>query len=196
MVYSEHSHFFARQMHLKSLLFFIIICLASWARANDLQDLERTWTDTVITAKIEAAFSQDPNLNPLKISVKTQNGVVKLRGHAKNKTAFVAALRIVANTNNVRAIDTSNFDIKSVNSSFKDAYITTKIETEILKAKVFEDESIPLVGINAATSNGVVTLSGTVKSEHSIAVILKRVNHIQGIGRIKSQLKIEETKKV
>lgn len=88
-------------MHLKSLLFFIIICLASWARANDLQDLERTWTDTVITAKIEAAFSQDPNLNPLKISVKTQNGVVKLRGHAKNKTAMVWLLYLVPSKVNI-----------------------------------------------------------------------------------------------
>lgn len=180
-------------MCVKSLFIFLVLCLALCAQASDLEDLQQTWSDTVITTKIKTAFAQNPHLNPLKISVKTHNGVVVLRGHAKNNAAFVAALRIVANTNDVRAINTSQFEIKSVNSSFKDAYITAQIEAAVLEAKVFEDESIPLVGIKATTANGVVTLSGAVKSEHSITVLLKRIHHIQGVARIKSQLKIEET---
>lgn len=182
-------------MYLKALIIFLALGLTPCIQASDLQDLQRTWSDTVITTKIKTEFTQNPHLNPLKISVKTHNGVVILHGHAKNNAAFVAALRIVANTKGVRAINTSHFDIKSVNSNFKDAYITTKIQAAILEAKVFEDESIPLVGINATTSNGIVTLSGKVKSEHSITVLLKRIHHIQGISRIKSQLKIEESEK-
>ena len=193
MIYSEYSHFFASQMSLKFLFISFILFFAQWTWADDLQNLQRSWSDTMITTKITAEFARDPSLSPLNISVKTRNGVVKLQGHAKNRTAFVTALRIVANTKNVRSINTTNFDIKTVNSSLEDAYITTKIETEILKAKVFEDESIPLVGINVSTSNGIVTLSGAVKNEHSITVILKRVNHIQGVGKIKSQLRIEES---
>ena len=157
-----------------------------------MKNLEQKLSDTVITTKIKAEFTKNPHLNPLKISVKTHEGVVTLKGHAKNNTAFVAALRIVANTQGVRAISTSNFDIKLVNSSIKDAYITAKIEAAILETKVFEDESIPLVGINTSTANGIVTISGTVKSKHSIDVILKRIHHIHGVVKIKSLLKVQD----
>ncbi len=192
MLYSLYSHIFASIMRIKFWYIVLFIFLVPNVYASDLQNLEQTWSDTVITTKIKAEFTKNSHLNPLKISVKTHDGVVTLRGHAKNNPAFVAALRIVANTQGVRSINTSNFDIKSVNSSLTDAYITTKIEAAILEAKVFEDESIPLVGINTSTTNGIVTLTGTVKNKHSIDVILKRVHHIHGVAKIVSNLKITE----
>lgn len=172
------------------LLFFLV----SSVYADDLQELGQEWSDTVITTKIKTQFTKNSHLNPLKISVKTENGVVTLKGHAKNNLAFVAALRIVANTKGVRSVDTTQFDIKSVNSSFKDAYITAKIQAAILESKVFEDESIPLVGINTTTNNGIVTLTGTVKNKHSIDVILKRIRNIHGVKKIKSLINIADTK--
>jgi hyperosmotically inducible periplasmic protein len=181
-------------MRIKFLFIVLLICLIPNVYATDMDHLEQTWSDTVITTKIKAEFTKNAHLNPLKISVKTHDGAVTLRGHAKNNAAFVAALRIVAHTQGVRAINTSHFDIKAVNSSFKDAYITTKIEAAILETKVFEDDSIPIVGINASTANGVVTLAGTVKNKHSIDVILKRVHHIHGVAKIISHLKIAEVK--
>lgn len=181
-------------MHIKFLLTLLWVCFMPPVYATDMDHLEQTWSDTVITTKIKAEFTKNPHLNPLKISVKTHDGAVTLRGHAKNNTAFVTALRIVAHTEGVRAINTSHFDIKAVNSSLKDAYITTKIEAAILEAKVFEDDTIPIVGINASTANGVVTLAGTVKSKQSIDVILKRVHHIHGVAKIISHLKITDVK--
>ena len=179
-------------MRIKFWLMITLITLVHTVYAKELQPIKQTWSDTVITTKIKAEFTKNKNLNPLKISVKTQKGVVALSGHVKNNQAFVAALRIVANTRGVRSVDTSNFDIKTVNSSFKDAYITTKIEAAVLEAKVFQDESIPLVGINASTTNGVVTVSGTVKSQHSIDVILKQMNHIKGVSKIISKLNVTD----
>lgn len=180
-------------MRIKFGWLLILLVLIPRVYASDFEDLEQKWSDTLITTKIKAEFTKNPHLNPLKISVKTHDGVVTLRGHAKNNLAFVTALRIVANTEDVRSINTSEFDIKSVNSSFKDAYITAKIQAAILEAKVFEDESIPLVGINTSTVNGIVTLEGTLKNKHSLDVILKRIHHIHGVAKIKSQLKIKET---
>lgn len=180
-------------MRIKSLFLFIILFIMPPVYAADMQNLEQKWSDTVITTKIKTKFTKNAHLNPLKISVKTKNGIVSLHGHAKNNTAFVLALREVADTQGVKAVDTSHFDIKSVNSSFTDAYITAKVEAAILEAKVFDDESIPLVGINATTNNGIVTLTGTVKSEHAIAVILRRSHHVRGVRKIKSYVKIAET---
>jgi transcriptional regulator of aromatic amino acid metabolism len=58
----------------------------------------------------------------------------------------------------------------------------------VLEAKVLDDESIPLVGINAKTVNGVVTLSGDVKNRSSLTAILRRVSAIKGVKKIISDL--------
>ncbi|HVT62365.1 MAG TPA: BON domain-containing protein [Legionellaceae bacterium] len=160
--------------------------------ASGIEDLKQKWSDTVITTKIKTQFTKNKNLNPLKISVTTKNGVVTLKGHAKNNTAFVDALRIVTNTHGVRSINTTAFDIKSVNSTLADAYITAKIEAAILEAKVLDDESIPLVGINTSTSNGIVTLTGVVKHKHAVVAMIKRARHVRGVKKIRSHLTIAE----
>ena len=158
--------------------------------ATDLKGIEQDLSDTVITTKLKTRFANNKNLNPLKISVSTRNGVVILRGHVKNKRAFVDALRIAISTKGVKTINTEQFDIQLVNTAFTDTYITAKTEAAVLKAKVLDDESIPLVGINASTINGIVTLSGCVKNNKSIDAILKRVNNVRGVKKIISNLKI------
>lgn len=72
-----------------------------------------------------------------------------------------------------------------------DAYITAKVETAVLKAKILDDESIPIVGINAVTKDGIVTLTGTVKKESSIIAIVKHVSRIKGVKKIISKLKVK-----
>ena len=89
-------------------------------------------------------------------------------------------------------MDTDSLEIKLVNTTLTDTYITAKVEAAVLKAKVLDDESIPLVGINAKTANGVVTLSGDVKNSTSINAILKRVNAIQGVKKIISELQVNK----
>lgn len=81
-------------------------------------------------------------------------------------------------------------DLKDIEQTFADAYITAKVEAAVLKAKVLDDESIPLVGINAKTINGVVTLSGDVKSNTSLMAILNRVNGLHGVKKIISMLRV------
>ncbi|PJD92701.1 MAG: ornithine racemase [Legionella sp.] len=180
------------RISIRVFLISILLCLSHLTHATDLQNLGQKWSDTMITTKIKTQFTKNKNLNPLKISVTTKEGVVTLKGHAKNKTAFVDALRIVTNTHGVRSIDTTAFDIKLMNSAFADAYITAKIEAAILEAKVFDDESIPLVGINASTTNGIVTLTGTVKHKRSIVAMLKRAHRIHGVKKIRSYLTATE----
>jgi len=154
------------------------------------QVLEQEIADSVITTKIIAKYTKNKRLNPLKIHVKTNEGVVTLTGHAKDKDAFVQALRLALDTRGVKSVDTDALDIKQVNTVFTDAYITAKVEAAVLKAKVLEDESIPLVGINASTNNGVVTLAGRVKHPKSAAAILKYASRVKGVKRVISQLQV------
>jgi hyperosmotically inducible protein len=144
----------------------------------------------VITTKITAKFTKNKNLNPLKLSVSTTDGVVKITGYVTNNQGFVDALRLANSTKGVVLVDTDGLEIKRVNTALTDTYITAKVEAAVLKAKVLDDESIPLVGINAKTINGVVTLSGQVNSKAATYAILKRVNEIRGVKKIISKLTI------
>jgi hyperosmotically inducible periplasmic protein len=160
--------------------------------ATTLKEFEQDISDSVITAKITAQFTEHAHLNPLKISIDTDHGVVSLSGYVNDKQAFVDALRIAKNTKGVKAVQANELDIKQVNTAFTDAFITAKVEAAVLKAKVLDDESIPLVGINAKTKNGVVTLSGQLHNTQSIASIIKRVNTIGGVKKIITYLKVKD----
>ena len=172
----------------KFMLALIITFTVTYGHAANLTKIETKLSDSVITTKLEAKFTNSTRLNPLKISISTRQGRVTLKGFVKDKEAFVDALRLTKATKGVVSVDTDELEIKQVNTSLTDAYITAKVEATILKAKVLDDESIPLVGINATTKNGVVTLSGEVKRQASIGIIIKRTCAINGVKRVISKL--------
>ncbi|MFC3908655.1 BON domain-containing protein [Legionella dresdenensis] len=179
------------RIFLSLILSIVLIAPITAVRAeNHISDIEKSISDSVITTKITAKFAKNRGLNPLKISVSTQDGVVTLSGYVKDRQAFVDALTIAKTTKGVKTVDAEELMIKQVNTRFTDAYITAKVEATILKAKVFDDESIPLVGINASTDNGTVTLTGEVKKEKSVGAIIKRVSAIKGVKKIISHLKV------
>ena len=174
------------------ILLFFFIMTNTHIFAADLKVIEQDLSDSVITTKITAKFTKNKNLNPLKISVSTNHGIVTLSGYVKDEHAFIEALRLTKSTTGVKGIDADNLSVKVVNTAFTDAYITAKVEAAILKVKVLNDESIPIVGVNAKTINGVVTLSGQVKNQDSIINIVKQVNSIKGVKKIISELTIKE----
>ena len=175
---------------LRILLSLCLFVMMTQTNASELQHIEQELSDSVITTKITAKITKNKLLNPLKISVSTLDRVVTLQGHVNDKQSFVELLRLAVNTRGVKSVDTSHLDMKPVNMALTDAYITAKVEAAVLEAKVLDDESIPLVGINAKTINGIVTLSGDVKHSTSVAAILKRVNAIRGVKKIISTLHV------
>ncbi len=174
-----------------TLLLSVLLCTQS-LYANSLHELRKDISDSMITAQITAQFAESKNLNPLKISIDTENGIVTLSGYVTDKRAFVEALRIATRVHGVRTVQTNDLFIKKVNLSLTDALITARVETAILKAKVLDDDSIPLVGISATTTNGIVTLSGQVHQAQSITHILNRVNAIQGVKKIITFLAVKD----
>ena len=170
-----------------SLLFSV-----SQTQATALKTKNSESSDGFITSKITEQFAGISNLNPSKISIATQNGVVKLSGEVKDKQILVDAFWLARTTKGVKLVDINDLEIKHVNTTLSDAYITAKVETAVLKAKILDDESIPLVGINATTANGIVTLTGAVKKNKSITAILKRANAVRGVKKIISSLYVND----
>lgn len=169
-------------------IFFMLLTQMVMATAG-LKAVQQQVSDVVITTKINAKLAEKAKVNPFKLTVSTKDGVVVLRGAVPDKKRFVEVLRLVKSTKGVKAVEIEHVQIKSVNMPMTDAYITAKVEAAILKAKVFDDDSIPLVGINAKTVNGVVTLTGFVKKTSSIGKIVRRVYAINGVKLVVVHLK-------
>ncbi len=169
-----------------TLVFFI-----SNAQAKTLKSTGQASSDARITAEITALFAVKTTLSPSKITISTQKGIVKLNGEVMDKQSLIEAFWLARITRGVKLVDIDDLEIKRVNTTLSDAYITAKIETAILKAKILDDESIPLVGINATTANGIVTLTGDVKKNKSITAILKRANTVHGVKKIISSLRVK-----
>ncbi len=158
--------------------------------ATDLKTLEEKVSDSIISTKITAKYTKNPYLNPLKIRVQTRQHVVRIKGFVKNKEEFMMAVQLAAQTKGVKTVVTDDLIIKKVNSSMTDAYITAMVEGAILIAKVLDNESIPLVGINAKTVNGVVTVTGQVKNETSLNAVITRINQVPGVKKIVARISI------
>jgi hyperosmotically inducible protein len=156
----------------------------------ELKVVEQKLSDSVISTKINAQLAKHGEMNPLKLHISTLKGVVTLRGSVQDKKTFVNVLRLIKSTKGVRGVEIDKLKIQQVNTPITDAYITAKVEAAVLKAKVFDDDSIPLVGINAHTENGIVMLSGFVKQKSSIPFILKRVATVHGVKKVHSKLKV------
>lgn len=181
-----------RLLHLfLSMILAFSICPA---QATGIKNKNRLPNDATITARITAQFAEKPTLTPSKVSILTQKGVVKLSGEVKDKQTLIEAFWLARTTRGVKRVDIDDLEIKHVNTTLSDAYITAKIETAVLKAKILDDESIPLVGINATTANGIVTLTGEVKKDKSITAILKRANAVRGVKKIISSLHVQGVK--
>jgi len=177
----------------RAIALFLMLMLSSVQASGPLKEFKQEFSDSVISAKITAKYTENHLLNPLKIGVSTNKGIVTLHGHVGSKEAFVEALRLAVNTQGVRQVDTEELHIKKVNTAFTDALITAKVETAVLKAKVLDDESIPLAGINAHTKDGVVTLTGTLPNSEALSALLKRIYTVRGVRRIISHLNIAES---
>ncbi|OGV27301.1 MAG: hypothetical protein A3F18_06750 [Legionellales bacterium RIFCSPHIGHO2_12_FULL_37_14] len=178
-------------MYLVKIILLSFLCVGiSLAKPPEMKEVKQKLDDTVITTKINASLAKNGAMNPFKLHVSTKEGVVRLAGTVKDKKMFVEVLKLVRATKGVRKVNINSLKIQEVNMPITDAYITAKVETAVLKAKVFDDESIPLVGINAHTVNGKVVLSGFVKQNKSIPIIVKRVAKIHGVKKVESQLKV------
>ena len=183
------------QRFIRHLLTLILIITMNYGYTADLKKIEGEIADSVITTKITSKFTKNIQLNPFKISISTDNGRVRLTGFVNNKAAFNEALRLTKATKGVKTVDVRHLEIKPVNTAFTDTDITPKVEATLLKAKVLDDESIPLVNINVSTKNGVVTLTGTVKHRDSINILNKRILAVRGVKKVNSKLTVEQPQK-
>ena len=173
-------------------------------------------TDAGITTNVKSKMAADDTVKAHEINVDTRNGVVTLSGDVDSPIAKERAVQIARGTDGVREVvdnmtvtesaptgglyDRDEVDRGTGNIGDNDRQDRAEGRNEpvtgdagitsAVKAKLLADTTVSGLRIDVDTENGVVTLTGNVKSkaEADRAVMLAR--NTDGVTRVVSNLKV------
>lgn len=118
--------------------------------------------DATITAKVKTKLTADPQVNPFNIDVDTDDGVVTLRGRVEDAEAKVAAEQLARDTSGVRGVRN---EIRVGQRVGSETPASDQALAAVIETKFAADPEVSTLNIDVDVQDGVVTLSGWVKSE-------------------------------
>lgn len=160
---------------------------SSMSQVGDFMD------DSAITARVKAGLIDQKSINSTDISVSTENKVVTLSGFVRNQNEAELAVITAGNVEGVSSVsdklhvaeDGSKTTSEAVSDYTGDTLITSKV-----KAKLLSEDDIASRHITVKTTDGIVQLTGEVKSNAQAAHVESVVKTIDGVKSVKNDLKV------
>jgi hyperosmotically inducible periplasmic protein len=173
-------------------------------------------TDAGMTTNIKSKMAADDTVKAHQINVDTRNGVVTLSGDVDSSLAKERAVQIARNTDGVRDVvdnisvtesaptgglydrDQVDRGTGSVGTNDRQDGVVGRTEgavadasiTSAVKSKFLADSDISGLRINVDTANGVVTLTGTVKSRAEAERAVMVARNTEGVTRVVDNLRV------
>lgn len=146
--------------------------------------------DSTITAKVKAALVDNENIKSTDISVKTDKKVVTLSGFVQSQAQAEAAVAAAKAVEGVTSVSDKLHVRDSKESSMK-GYAGDTATTSEVKAKLLADDIVPSRNVKVETTDGVVQLSGTVKSQAQSDRAESIAKAVEGVKSVKNDLKTQ-----
>jgi hyperosmotically inducible periplasmic protein len=168
-------------------------------------------SDADLVTRVQSRLHQEEDLRGHQLEVRAENGVVTLTGAVRSERLRQQSLEVARRTEGVRDIrdelevrpDTdrdarptepaprveppgTGDRAREAGEQIEDGWVTTKIQ-----AKYFLDRDLKGRDIDVTTSNGVVTLSGTVPSEEARQQALAIARETDGAQQVVDRLTVE-----
>ena len=145
-------------------------------------------TNVGVTSKVKAKLAMDDAVRAYEINVDTKDGVVTLKGTVESQQEKDRAIQIAKETSGVvdvvDMISVEDSD-RSIGEKLDDASITMRVKTKLL-----EDSDVGGLKIDVDTLDGVVTLTGTVRSQDEKEKALQLAKATNGVRDVRSNLTI------
>ena len=148
--------------------------------------------DSMITTKVKAKMIADKAVHALDISVETKEGVVNLSGEVKTDAEATAAVELAASTPGVKDVDTSNLKVSESKQPLSDVLVTAKVKGAFVREKLFGDKPTSVTGVKVETKEGVVYLTGTVRSEAEAKNAEKVAKSVTGVKKVESAISVKK----
>lgn len=144
--------------------------------------------DSTITAKVKAALVDHDAIKSTDISVKTDNKVVTLRGTVDNQSQSDQATSLAKGVEGVSSVD-NKLTIREGKADSMKGYAGDAATTSEVKAKLLADDIVPSRKVKVETTDGVVTLTGTVESKAQVERAESIAKAIDGVKSVENDLK-------
>ena len=146
--------------------------------------------DSAITAKVKAALVDNDSIKSTDISVKTDKKVVTLSGFVQSQSQAEAAVAAAKAVEGVSSVSDKLHVRDSKESSMK-GYAGDTATTSEVKAKLLADDIVPSRNVKVETTDGIVQLSGTVKSQAQSDRAESIAKAVDGVKSVKNDLKVK-----
>lgn len=156
----------------------------AYKSATDERTIGNQVDDATLTARVNAALIESRDVPVVSIDVDTLEGVVTLTGIvdnagvSKNVEAVVSRVSGIKGIKNLLQVETSSFGQK-----VDDTVIGLKVKAELIAAK-----EIDAMKIDVDVNNGVVTLSGVVKSQEMRDAAVNLANSLTVVKHVVDNL--------
>jgi hyperosmotically inducible protein len=147
-------------------------------------------SDAGITTSVKTKLAADTTVKASQVNVDTDHRVVTLTGAVDTQAAKDRAEQIAKETSGVVRV-ANNLTVSETTaagpttSAFSDGMLTTTV-----KSKLLADSTVGGLAIDVDTENGVVTLTGNVKSQAEKDAALKIARETDGVKDVNDRLTI------
>lgn len=156
---------------------------------SSLQKASGYMDDSTITAKVKSALLDDKAIDSGDISVSTSKGVVTLTGFVPSQAVSAQAVAVATKTEGVHSVS-DKLQIKDNATQSVGAYTDDAVITSSIKAKLLADKIVPSRHVKVETQEGVVQLSGDVKSTAQSARAESLAKAVSGVKSVKNDLTV------
>ncbi|MFB5744429.1 molecular chaperone OsmY [Cedecea sp. P7760] len=146
--------------------------------------------DSGITAKVKAALVDDKNIKSTDISVKTESKVVTLSGFVESQAQAEQAVATAKKVEGVTSVS-DKLHVRDAKEQSVKGYAGDAATTSEIKAKLLADSIVPSRHVKVETTDGVVQLSGEVKSSAQSEKAESIAKSVEGVKSVKNDLKVK-----
>jgi osmotically-inducible protein OsmY len=173
---------------------------ASTAYSEDSKSFEGAAKDAWLTGRIESMYLLNENLSPFQISTNVENGTVYLTGTVDSDIdkdlagALATNLEGVMNVENQLTIDASeNPAADSSDNARRDfgTWVDDATTTAAVKARLVGNGNTKGLQIDVDTSQDIVTLSGSVKTDEEKALAEEIARLVKDVEEVHNNLVVD-----
>jgi hyperosmotically inducible protein len=144
--------------------------------------------DKSISAAVKSRLTSDPDVKATEIDVDTINAEVRLSGTVGTEAERREAEKLARNTEGVRMVKNElKVGEPTAGEVITDAWIVSKVKT-----KLAADPDIRAFNIDVDAVQGVVTLSGVVKTTKARVEAEEHARNTDGVKRVVNEIEVEQ----
>ena len=176
-------------------LFLPVAGYGAEAVSKAVGEVKESIGDTAITARIKSAFAKDKDVRARSIKVDTDSkGVVTLSGNARSQAEADKAASIARQTKGVTTVNNNikvGADKKTATARVKEGVGDTLVSARV-KTAFAKDKDVSMRNVRVDTDDkGVVTLSGTAKTQMEADKAVQIARGTKGVTSVKNDIRVQ-----